>query len=227
MSAWLLVPVKGLAAGKSRLRGWLDDAARRALNEFFLRRTLATACAFPGSAHTLVVSDCEATLGVAASFGVRTRLQQSGPGLNGAVHEGVDALQRFGAERVVVLPTDLPKVRPRDVQALTQFGDHPRRVAICPDKHGTGTNALAIPSGASMQMRFGEASLAAHCQEALCVGLVPHVHQDPRIALDIDTPGDVVRWMLGDDDAAYDRPILAAAVHAPIASSASSTVTGA
>ncbi len=53
VSAWLLVPVKGLAGGKGRLGGCLDARARRALNRYFLQRTLAVARAFPGAGRTL------------------------------------------------------------------------------------------------------------------------------------------------------------------------------
>jgi len=194
MSMWLLVPVKRLAAGKGRLRGWLDEAARLALNEFFLRRTLAIASVFPGAARTLVVSDCEATLGVATSFGVRTLLQRSGPGLNRAVHDGVEALRCFGAERFIILLTDLPMVLSNDLERLAELVDTPGRAVLCPDKHGIGTNALAMPVNARMQMRFGEGSLIAHYREALCAGLVPRVWNHPRIALDIDTPEDLTRW---------------------------------
>lgn len=202
MSAWLLVPVKGLAAGKSRLRGWLDDAARLALNEFFLRRTLANACAFPGAAQTLVISDCASALRIAAGLGVRAMAQRSGPGLNRAAREGVDALRRLGGERILVLMADLPTVRPQDVRALADRFADKVAVAICPDKNGTGTNALLIPDGATMQLCFGEASLVRHCREALRAGLVPRLHHDPRIALDIDTPSDLLEWLRAGHDGA-------------------------
>lgn len=202
MNAWLLVPVKGLAAGKSRLRGWLDDAARVALNEFFLRCTLANACAFPGAAQTLVISDCASALRIAAGLGARAMAQRSGPGLNRAAREGVDALQRLGAERVIVLMADLPAVRSRDVQALAgRFADNVS-VTICPDKNGTGTNALMIPAGTAMNTCFGEASLVRHCREAIRAGLVPRLHHDPRIALDIDTPSDLLEWLRARHDGA-------------------------
>jgi len=198
-NTWLLVPVKGLATGKSRLRPVLDDAARRALNEFLMRRTLANACAFPGAARTLVISECEGVLGVAAGFGVQALAQRSGPGLDQAAREGVDTLRRLGAERIVVLMGDLPLARFGDVEALASRRASARTVVMCPDKNGTGTNALVFSAGAPMSMRFGGASLVWHWRQALRAGLVPRLHHDRRIALDVDTPGDFVQWKLGDD----------------------------
>ena len=56
---WLLVPVKSLRCGKSRLESALAPAERRRLNEFFLRHMIAVAGQFPGLARTAVVSDAD------------------------------------------------------------------------------------------------------------------------------------------------------------------------
>lgn len=90
MNPWLLIPIKSFEAGKSRLRGALDDDDRYALNAFFLRRTLETAVQFPGIARTAVMSDCKHVLQTAARWGARTIHQKAGGGLNCAAREGVD-----------------------------------------------------------------------------------------------------------------------------------------
>lgn len=199
MSVWLLLPVKGLAAGKSRLCGCLDDSTRIALNEALLRRAVSNACAFPGGAHTLVISACERALRIAADLGARTRVQRSTSGLNGAVREGVAALRCLAARRIVVLMADLPLVRCRDVEMFVSGVADERCIAMCPDKNGTGTNALMLPADARMSLRFGGASLDYHWREALRSGFVPRLHRDPRIALDIDTPRDLLRWLRAAD----------------------------
>lgn len=196
VSAWLLVPVKGLACGKGRLGGCLDARARRALNRYFLQRTLAVARAFPGAARTLVVSECARTLRVATDAGARVALQRAGTGLNRAVAEGADALRRLGAGVVVVLPADLPMLQARDVRALAAAAADPGSAALCPDKHGTGTNGLAHHASACLRTRFGEGSFAAHWQEALRAGVEPRRHVAPRIAFDVDTIDDLAQWWL-------------------------------
>jgi 2-phospho-L-lactate guanylyltransferase len=194
MTPWLLIPVKAFDAGKSRLRAALADDARRALNEYFLRRMLATASRFPGAARTAVISECERVLRAAAGWGVRTIPQRSGPGLNRAAREGVDHLSRLGAARIILIACDVPTVRPADLRELADFAPQDRSVVICPDKQGRGTNALGLAAGTRMDFRFGEGSFSAHCRAAAHAGLVPRPHHNPRIALDIDTPEDLVLW---------------------------------
>ena len=56
MTLWLVVPVRPLTEGKSRLAPVLDADARRRLNERFLLSTLDIATALVGPARVLVVS---------------------------------------------------------------------------------------------------------------------------------------------------------------------------
>lgn len=191
MTPWLLIPVKSLHTGKSRLRAVLADAARLALNEFFLRRLLEAARSFPGRERTAVISDCESVLRIAAACSVRTIPQSSGPGLNRAAREGLATLRRLGAGDIVLIACDAPMVGPADLRELADPGLSQGRIVICPDKHGTGTNALLVPSGVHMEFRFGEDSLSRHCREALRAGFVPKLHLNSRIAFDIDTPQDL------------------------------------
>lgn len=195
MTPWLLIPVKAFDAGKSRLRAALADDARRALNEYFLCRMLATANRFPGAARTAVISDCERVLRAAAGWGVRTIPQRSGPGLNRAAREGVDHLSRLGAARIILIACDVPTVRPDDLRELADLAPRERSVLICPDKQGHGTNALVLAEAPRMDFHFGEASFSAHCRAATRAGLVPRPHHNPRIALDIDTPEDFAFWV--------------------------------
>ena len=57
MELWLLIPVKSLADGKSRLQAVLADDARRQLNQMLLIRALAAASGYPGVARTGVISE--------------------------------------------------------------------------------------------------------------------------------------------------------------------------
>jgi 2-phospho-L-lactate guanylyltransferase len=194
MTPWLLVPVKGLKLGKSRLAGVLDPPARLALNAFFLHRTLANARVFPGLGRTVVVTDCEHVRAIATEAGVAVVTQSPQSGLNGAAHEGLGVLRQAGAQHVIVLMNDLPTVRPDDLLGLA---DRMQRhaVVLCPDKCGTGTNALAMPASATMRMRFGGASLVRHHREAIRAGLAACVHHNRHIALDIDTGPDLLQWL--------------------------------
>lgn len=194
MTPWLLIPVKSLHTGKSRLRPVLADDARRALNEFFLRRMLEVARRFPGCERTAVISDCGDVLQIATGCSIHAIHQSSGPGLNRAAREGVDTLRRLGARDIVLIACDAPMVGPSDLREFEDPSLTADRIVICPDRHGTGTNAVFVPSGVHMEFQFGDDSFSLHCREALRCGSVPKVHLNPRIGLDIDTPEDLASW---------------------------------
>ncbi|OGA81350.1 MAG: 2-phospho-L-lactate guanylyltransferase [Betaproteobacteria bacterium RIFCSPLOWO2_12_FULL_66_14] len=194
MTPWLLIPVKALDSGKSRLRTVLADDTRRALNEFFLRRMLATAQQFPGSARTAVISECDRVLQIAAACGVQTVRQTSGPGLNRAASEGMAKVRRRGARAVLLIAADLPTLRPCDLRELADSARRGGGIVICPDKHRTGTNAILLPRDAHLRFRFGKGSFLGHCSEAMRAGFPPIVHFNARVAFDVDSPQDLVLW---------------------------------
>ena len=194
MTPWLLIPVKAFDNGKSRLRTVLADDTRRALNEFFLRRMLATAQQFPGSARTAVISECDRVLQIAAACGVQTVRQTSGPGLNRAASEGMANVRRRGAHSVLLIASDLPTLRPSDLHELADSARRGSGIVICPDKHRTGTNAILLPRDAHLRFRFGKGSFLGHCREAMRAGFPPIVHFNARVAFDVDNPQDLVLW---------------------------------
>lgn len=194
MTPWLLVPVKSMSAGKSRLMPVLEQGIRRQLNELFVYRALETAIAFPGREHTAFISECDEVLTMVAAYGVLAIRQTAGAGLNAAATQGVAELREREARPVLLMPCDEPMVRPADLRRIAAIGANRRGIVICPDKHGTGTNALYLPREAKMQFHFGENSLARHCDEARRIGFPPTVHYNPRIAFDIDAPQDLMSW---------------------------------
>ncbi len=194
---WLLIPVKSLGGGKSRLGPVWDAPARRALNEFLVRRMLQISSEVPGAHRTAVISACEDALLLAKSYGIHAIRQLSEPGLSCAAEEGLAALRGLGATDVLVLASDEPLVRPSDIRDLSERGARHREVLICPDKHNAGTNAIYLPCQASLRFQFGEGSCRKHFREALRAGLVPRIYLNKRIAFDVDTPADLRLWLQG------------------------------
>jgi 2-phospho-L-lactate guanylyltransferase len=194
MAPWLLIPVKSMSAGKSRLMPFLENGTRRQLNELFVYRALETAGTFPGREHTAFVSECDEVIALVEAYGVLAIRQTAGPGLNAAAMQGVAELRRRSLRPVLLMPCDEPMVRPADLRRIAAIGTTRGGIVICPDKHGTGTNAMFIPQDAQMQFHFGEGSLLRHCREARRIGFPPTVHYNPRIAFDIDAPQDLMSW---------------------------------
>jgi 2-phospho-L-lactate guanylyltransferase len=195
MRPWLLIPVKSLDGGKSRLASVLSAAARRELNEQLLHRMLKVATRFPGMRRTAVVSPCGGALELAKQYGAYAIRERRPRGLNAAAAQALRSLRRRGAGAVMVSACDLPRLRADDLSALARRASQCRRtLLLCPDESGTGTNALYICRGSSLRFRFGKDSLRRHRREARRRGLAVEVYLNARIAGDIDTPGQWHRW---------------------------------
>jgi 2-phospho-L-lactate guanylyltransferase len=112
-------------------------------------------------------------------------------GHSGAALAGIARARQLGAETVVLLPIDCPLLAPRELERLLT-GMPERYVAIVPDRHGTGTNALALSPPDAIEPSFGEGSCARHVAAARAAGVPYNVEELPSLALDLDTPADIV-----------------------------------
>ena len=118
---------------------------------------------------------------------------------DGAAHRtsrGDDAFElalargRDEAREFVLLPADLPRLAAADVDALVHAGRR-TRIAIAPDRRGTGTNGLYLDARLDFRCRFGGASRAHHESEARRVGVEPAIVIRPGLASDLDTRADL------------------------------------
>jgi 2-phospho-L-lactate guanylyltransferase len=187
---WLLLPVKSLRNGKSRLAGVFDDAERAELNRFLLGHMLDIAAEFPGLPQTVVISDGDDTLSIAREKGAHPLRHFGVRGLNPAVTKGVADIRSRGARQILVLPADLPLVGAGDLREFVSRGSR-RSVVLCRDRRLAGTNAILLPSWASMRFCFGVLSYARHRHEISRCGLVLRLHDNRRIAADLDVPSDL------------------------------------
>lgn len=188
---WLLLPVKSMQTGKGRLAPALSSSERRALNEFFLRRMIALVSSYPGLHKTAIISDAADTLDLAAALGVGTIRQGHAHDLNQAVTQGCHHLYARGATDILILPVDLPLIQPADIQEIAGLGRR-HSLVICPDKNRVGTNAIFLSAQATIRFQFGPQSYIRHQDEARLRGYSPCLHFNPRIAIDIDVPDDLI-----------------------------------
>jgi 2-phospho-L-lactate guanylyltransferase len=184
MAARILIPVKALGEGKSRLAPVLDAEGRRRLCEGFLRQTLRLAV---GLAPTLVVTRDREARRIAVAAGAAAIDEPTGSDLNRALDLGRRAA--LGADALLVVPIDLPRLEPA---TLTGLLADPRRFTIAPDQREDGTNLLLLPRAAMADFRFafGPGSFKAHCDEAARLGLEPAILRLADAAFDVDAPED-------------------------------------
>jgi 2-phospho-L-lactate guanylyltransferase len=186
MTCWAIIPVKGPDEGKRRLAGALDDVARRRLVAAMLDRVVAAAQAARGIDRLLVVGPSRHGL----SPGVALHPDPGG-GLNAALTDALQAAADGGASRAVVIAADLPQVTARDVELLAAAP--PEVIAIAPDRHETGTNAvsLPLPQALGFAFAFGPDSFARHNAEAEHLGMPVEIVEGPGLMRDVDTPADL------------------------------------
>jgi 2-phospho-L-lactate/phosphoenolpyruvate guanylyltransferase len=192
-----LIPVRSLSGGKSRLGEPLDAEERAELVLGLVRRTVEEALAATSLAGVVVVSRDEELLRRAREMGAVSLLQES-DGLNEALDEARAALAG-DATAVVVLPADLPAVAASAIDRLVEAAraagsPAPGRrpvVALVPDHHGSGTNALLVAPPDAIPFRFGEGSRAAHAAAAKAAG-ADYVEIGGPLTFDLDTPEDLL-----------------------------------
>jgi len=193
----VVLPVRGIGRGKSRLAAALDAAERSRLNRLLLLNTLRVLDRWLGGLQRcVVVSPCPRTLRLAQRAGAVAQAQpRPCAGLNPAIAHAVGALVRAGRSRVLVLPCDLPLL---STAALTRFcSSSPAgvRMVIAPDRAGTGTNALLLlHASARFAFSFGPDSFVLHKDAARARGWAFHVCEAPELAFDLDTPRDLAAW---------------------------------
>jgi 2-phospho-L-lactate guanylyltransferase len=186
VTCWAIIPVKAPAEAKMRLAGVLDPEQRGALVRAMLEHVTEAAASASAIDRTCLIGPSRHGL-----RGDLPLLDDPGGGLNAALQSALGEATRAGASRVVFVAADLSRLVAHDLQllALAPAG----QIAIAPDRHGTGTNALSlpVPQASGFQFAFGPDSFARHRAEAERLGLQVEVIHSPGLARDIDEPGDL------------------------------------
>ena len=192
MKATAIVPVKRFAEAKRRLAAGLDDERRVAAVASMLEDTLEAIAAARSVERTIVVSgDPRAQEIVAAAGTAEVLPDPADEGHVVAALAGIARAEVDGAECVVLLPGDCPLLDPKEIDSLLT-GVPASYVAIVPDRHGTGTNALVLAPPTAIEPAFGEGSRERHVAAARATGVPYAVEELPSLALDLDTPADLV-----------------------------------
>lgn len=203
----VIVPARGLGAGKSRLGGALDAEERSALVVGLLLDTLTVLMSWPSArrVHVITADPTLRRLVRNAATGAAVASQHgSGSGLNGALIEGRERAADARATAVLYLPADLPYLNTDALDGLLEAADAAiaagsgkRVVVIAPSDARSGTNALLVSPPWAIDPRFGEDSLSAHIRAAASADASLQLVTDPGFGFDLDTPEDLERLEVG------------------------------
>lgn len=174
----VVIPLKRVTEAKQRLRreGVLDVDG---LVWRLARGVIEAARVRP----TYVVTEDPGVAAFAASLSVAT-LMTTARTLSDAVADAYASLaQSF--ERLLIVHADLA-----DPAGLGDF-EPDEGVTLVADRHGRGTNVLALATGLDFRFAYGRDSLARHRREAHRLGLACTVVTDSPWSWDVDVSADL------------------------------------
>lgn len=196
MRATVVLPVKRFARAKTRLLVAVGPPGRAALLRAMLEDVLH-ALDRVQQVHRVVVVTGE---GRAEKVAMEAAKRLTVPievmrdpderGHSQAAVLGIVRALALGAECSALLPGDCPMIDPAELDdALGRMAEG--RVAVVPDRHGTGTNGLLLAPADAIGPAFGDGSCARHLDRAGRAGYEAVREELPSLALDLDTPDDL------------------------------------
>lgn len=195
MNVWAVVPVKPLNRAKSRLSDELSPERREGLAARLLEHTVSTLVPLRQIKGVLVISRDTKALSLVRDLGAQTVQESGTPELNNALYRATQVLRARGADAVLVVPADLPLLTEDDVCEMVHLGRYSNSVVIAPDYLGQGTNLLLVRPPGIIPYSFGENSFENHKRLAHEANATVMIYHSDRVALDIDTPEDLYRYI--------------------------------
>lgn len=202
-----LIPVKPVEASKSRLRGALPDLLRFAVCRELVMQTIFAA------KNADAISEVHL-----AVRGDMSYLDDAMNGIDVIWHDDEDltlaenltdatsSILGSGADKVLILPTDLPYINPQAISCLVRKSDSDLCVALSPSD--AGTSAMMISSSLCLPLHYEKAlSGLIHIQSARAQGLSVEQISDFDLRCDLDCARD-----LGTLDPRRCGPALSAAI---------------
>jgi 2-phospho-L-lactate/phosphoenolpyruvate guanylyltransferase len=183
-----ILPVKSFTAAKQRLAALLGAGSRQALAQAMFSDVLTALRHVPGLDAIAVVTADRVAESAALGERVQVLRDTEQTGQSDATLIGIRYAQAGGYERALLVPGDTPLLDPGDVVGLLGLE---ASVAIVPDRHGTGTNALLLSPPDAIVPSFGPGSFERHVAAARAAGVEYTVERVPALMFDIDTPEDL------------------------------------
>jgi 2-phospho-L-lactate guanylyltransferase len=186
-----IVPVKGFGEAKQRLSAALGQGARSSLAQAMCSDVLA-ALARSSAVEEIAVVTADPAAEQLAHGRARVLLDTGRAGQSVAAQIGIRSALERGFERVLLVPGDTPLIDAAEVDALlARTAADGIAIAIVPDRHGTGTNGLALTPPDALEPAFGPGSRGRHVDLAAATDLSYRVEQVPSLEHDVDTPEDL------------------------------------
>jgi 2-phospho-L-lactate guanylyltransferase len=191
---WAVVPVKEFARAKQRLAALLSPRMRQQLAAAMFEDVLDALSAARGLAGIVVVTVEPAAAAIAQRYRATVWTEGARDGHTGAVTAAAHRLAANGSA-MLTMPGDIPRVTVADVASLLTAHAGGAAFSIAPAWDERGSNAILCAPADLVPLRFGPDSFFPHLAAARALGLTPTVIRNDAIALDIDEPAELARFM--------------------------------
>src|SRR3954452_23144562 len=195
-----VVPIKSFSEAKQRLADVLAAGSRRSLVQAMFSDVLASLRRCDRLDGIVVVTGDPLADSIARVDRVTELSDDAAAGQSAATQIGIADAIANGFERVLLVPGDTPLLDPAEVDALLDRTERDGvEVAVVPDRHGAGTNALVLAPPDAVKPSFGEGSFERHMAGAREAARSWRAEPVDSLGPDVDTPEDLALvWNLVD-----------------------------
>jgi 2-phospho-L-lactate guanylyltransferase len=191
---WAIVPIKETVFAKQRLANALSPGRRQELAVAMFEDVMQALSTSGGLAGIAVVTLDQDATHIAARWGAEVWTDGAREGHTGAVMAAARRLSAAGAT-MLTIPGDVPRVSPADIAVILAAHTDPPAFTIVPAWDELGSNTIVCSPPDLVPLRFGPASFFPHLAAVRHRGLKPTIVRRPAIAIDIDEPADLARFM--------------------------------
>lgn len=191
-SNWVVIPVKSLESGKTRLADVLSVKERKELIQKLLKRVINATRRSKFIDHCLVVSNDLEILKIARKNKAEVFLENEPIDLNNAIVSAIEHIKKHAYNKLLIIHSDLPLISSTDIDKLINSCENPPCIVIASDRSNCGTNAMVVEPIDDFKFQFGQNSYKKHVEQAEKNGYTVVIYNHINTALDLDLPEDLV-----------------------------------
>ena len=196
---WAVVPVKETVLAKQRLANVLSPRVRQELAVAMFEDVMQAVAGAPGLAGIAVITLDPKAREIALRWGAEVWTDGAREGHTGAVTAAARRVAANGSA-MLTMPGDIPLVSPADIAHLLIAHPEAPAFTIVPAWDERGSNAIVCSPADVVPLRFGPDSFFPHLAAAQRNGISLTVVRRDGIALDVDEPADLAKFMRNRSD---------------------------
>jgi 2-phospho-L-lactate/phosphoenolpyruvate guanylyltransferase len=191
---WAVIPVKETTVAKQRLAETVSPRLRRDLALAMFEDVLEAAAAVSELQGVAVVTVDRGAAEIARRFGAEIWSDGARHGHTGAVKAAAMRLAA-NSSTMLTIPGDVPLATAGDITSVLAQHLQAPAFTIVPAWDEQGSNTIVCSPADAVPLRFGPDSYFPHLAAARACGLAPTIVRNSAIALDVDEPADLMKFM--------------------------------